>query len=219
LTPFRFTCIILTTLRSKRRPRHGNASAQHHRRLRYATAPRALSFSACRSKAGATKRPTSKAKFRATCKARFIATARLFERGGLRKPHLLDGDGLVQRLSFANGKVHYRNAFVRTSKFIAEKRPILSASRPGRCGVRAACSPISAAVRSLAGRRDGLSFNDILYAFDEISPAYGVDPQTLETSARRLWAIRRENSWSRPIPNSTRRPANGCCSASATVVQ
>ena len=29
----------------------------------------------------------------------------LFERGGLRKPHLLDGDGLVQRLSFADGVV------------------------------------------------------------------------------------------------------------------
>ena len=28
----------------------------------------------------------------------------LFERGALRKPHLLDGDGLVQRLSFADGK-------------------------------------------------------------------------------------------------------------------
>ena len=47
----------------------------------------------------------------------------LFERGGLRKPHLLDGDGLVQRLSFADGAVHYQNAFVRTPKFIAEAKP------------------------------------------------------------------------------------------------
>ena len=46
----------------------------------------------------------------------------LFERGGLRKPHLLDGDGLVQRLSFADGTAHYQNAFVRTPKFIAEEK-------------------------------------------------------------------------------------------------
>jgi carotenoid cleavage dioxygenase-like enzyme len=40
----------------------------------------------------------------------------------LRKPHLLDGDGLVQRLSFADGVVHYQNAFVRTAKFAAEEK-------------------------------------------------------------------------------------------------
>jgi all-trans-8'-apo-beta-carotenal 15,15'-oxygenase len=46
----------------------------------------------------------------------------LFERGTLRKPHLLDGDGLVQRLSFADGKVRYQNAFVRTAKFVEEEK-------------------------------------------------------------------------------------------------
>ena len=45
----------------------------------------------------------------------------LFERGGVRKPHLLDGDGLVQRLSFAEGKARYQNAFVRTRKFAQEE--------------------------------------------------------------------------------------------------
>jgi all-trans-8'-apo-beta-carotenal 15,15'-oxygenase len=46
----------------------------------------------------------------------------LFDRGGLRKPHLIDGDGLVQRLSFADGRAHYQNAFVHTPKFIAEEK-------------------------------------------------------------------------------------------------
>ena len=46
----------------------------------------------------------------------------LFDRGGLRKPHLLDGAGLVQRLSLADGMAHYQNAFVRTPKFIAEEK-------------------------------------------------------------------------------------------------
>ena len=68
----------------------------------------------------------------------------LFERGALRKPHLLDGDGLVQRLSFADGKVRYQNAFVRTAKFVEEEADAFRSStwskrRPG------ACSPILAA--------------------------------------------------------------------------
>ncbi len=46
----------------------------------------------------------------------------LFERGGHRKQHLLDGDGLVQRLSIRNGKAHYRNAFVQTPKYVAEEQ-------------------------------------------------------------------------------------------------
>src|SRR3984885_8331249 len=106
----------------------------------------------------------------------------LFERGGLRKPHLLDGDGLVQRLSFANGKVHYRNAFVRTPKFIAEEEAdafrfaTWSMRRPG--GLIANLG--GGSVRSQAGVTV-YPFQDILYAFDEISPAYGLDPLTLET--------------------------------------
>src|SRR5262245_15483146 len=46
----------------------------------------------------------------------------LFERGGVRKPHLLDGDGLVQRLSFREGSVRYQNAFVRTRKLERESQ-------------------------------------------------------------------------------------------------
>jgi carotenoid cleavage dioxygenase-like enzyme len=49
----------------------------------------------------------------------------LFERGGLRKPHLLDGDGLVQRLSCAR-----RNS-------LPKRGLMLSASPRGRCAVRA----------------------------------------------------------------------------------
>lgn len=45
----------------------------------------------------------------------------LFERGGYRKKHLLDGDGLVQRLSIHDGKAHYSNAFVDTPKRAEEE--------------------------------------------------------------------------------------------------
>src|SRR5260370_29918328 len=110
----------------------------------------------------------------------------LFERGSLRKPHLLDGDGLVQRLSFADGTAHYQNAFVRTEKFIAEEKAdafrfaTWSMRRPG--GLIANLG--GGAVRSQAGVTV-YPFQDILYALDEISPAYGLDPLTLETIGER----------------------------------
>jgi all-trans-8'-apo-beta-carotenal 15,15'-oxygenase len=106
----------------------------------------------------------------------------LFERGTLRKPHLLDGDGLVQRLSFAGGKVRYQNAFVRTTKFVEEEKadafrfPTWSMRRPGGMLANLGGGPI----RSQAGVTV-YPFNDKLYAFDEISPAYGLDPATLAT--------------------------------------
>src|SRR6516165_9031457 len=111
----------------------------------------------------------------------------LFERGGLRKPHLLDGDGLVQRLSFANGGAHYRNAFVRTPKFVAEEAAdafrfaTWSMRRPG--GFMANLGGGSG--RSQAGVTV-YPFKELLYAFDEISPAFGLDPKTLETLGEQL---------------------------------
>src|SRR6266540_2846306 len=45
----------------------------------------------------------------------------LFDRGGLRKRNLLDGDGLVQAFRFHERGVHYRNRFVRTAKFADEE--------------------------------------------------------------------------------------------------
>lgn len=106
----------------------------------------------------------------------------LFDRGGLRKPHLLDGDGLVQRLSFADGTAHYRNAFVRTPKFDAEEEAgtfrfaTWSMRRPG--GLLANLG--GGAVRSQAGVTV-YPFGELLYAFDELSPAYCLDPETLQT--------------------------------------
>jgi len=106
----------------------------------------------------------------------------LFDRGGLRKPHLLDGDGLVQRLSFADGTAHYQNAFVRTPKFVGEEAAgrflfaTWSMRRPG--GLIANLG--GASLHSQAGVTV-YPFKDLLYAFDEVSPAFGLDPETLET--------------------------------------
>ncbi|MEQ8747569.1 carotenoid oxygenase family protein [Pyruvatibacter sp.] len=45
----------------------------------------------------------------------------LFERNGYRKQHMLDGDGLAQRLTIRDGKAHYSNAFIDTPKLRAEE--------------------------------------------------------------------------------------------------
>jgi all-trans-8'-apo-beta-carotenal 15,15'-oxygenase len=109
----------------------------------------------------------------------------LFERGGVRKPHLLDGDGLVQRLSFDDGAVRYQNAFVRTPKFVAEEAAdayrfsTWSMRRPG--GVLA---NLGGAMPQTQAGITVYPFNDDLYAFDEVSPPFGLDPQTLETRGR-----------------------------------
>ncbi|MCH9675174.1 MAG: carotenoid oxygenase family protein, partial [Gammaproteobacteria bacterium] len=41
----------------------------------------------------------------------------MFERGAERRRHLLDGDGLIQRLSIGAQGARYQNAFVQTQKF------------------------------------------------------------------------------------------------------
>ena len=111
----------------------------------------------------------------------------LYERGGLRKPHLLDGDGLVQRLSFADGAAHYQNAFVRTEKFVAEEKAdafrfsTWSMRRPG--GLLANLG--GGSVHSQAGVTV-YPFQDILYVFYEVDRPYGVDPRTLETLGERI---------------------------------
>ncbi|MBV8652517.1 MAG: carotenoid oxygenase family protein [Alphaproteobacteria bacterium] len=92
----------------------------------------------------------------------------LFERGGVRKPHLLDGDGLVQRLSFAEGIARYQNAFVRTPKFNAEEAA--GAFRFATWSMRRQGGLIAnlggGSVRSQAGVTV-YPFDNGLYAFDE----------------------------------------------------
>jgi all-trans-8'-apo-beta-carotenal 15,15'-oxygenase len=106
----------------------------------------------------------------------------LFERGGVRKKNLLDGDGLVQRLSFANGQVHYQNAFVRTERFEREQaagrylQSSWSLRKPGGMLANIGTPDV--------GSQAGVTvypFGGDLYAFDEVSPAYRLDPENLST--------------------------------------
>jgi all-trans-8'-apo-beta-carotenal 15,15'-oxygenase len=106
----------------------------------------------------------------------------LFERAGYRKKCLLDGDGMVQAFTIRDGRVAYRNRFVRTSKYAEETvaghylYATWSTSAPGGFlanlggGRFANQAGITVLVR---GSR--------LYAFDEFQPPYELDPHTLET--------------------------------------
>ena len=105
----------------------------------------------------------------------------LFERDGVRKRHLLDGDGLIQAFRFAETGVGYQTRFVRTKKFLAESEagrylhPTWSTLAPG--GIFA---NLGGPIHSQAGVTV-VEKNGTLLAFDEVNPAYALDPLTLET--------------------------------------
>lgn len=105
----------------------------------------------------------------------------LFERNGLRKRHLLDGDGLIQAFHFDQTGVSYRTRFVRTEKFLAEDEagkflhPTWSTKAPG--GI---VSNFGGPILSQAGVTV-VEKNGTLLAFDEVNPAYELDPISLET--------------------------------------
>lgn len=107
----------------------------------------------------------------------------LFDRGGLRKRALLDGDGMVQAFTFRSGGCHYRNRFVRTEKYVAEERagtylyPTWSTLAPG--GLFANFWGMDR-LKSQAGVTVYLR-NGRLYAFDESSLPYVLDPRSLAT--------------------------------------
>ena len=106
----------------------------------------------------------------------------LYERAGVTKRNLLDGDGMIRATNFAEGKVRFRTRFVRTAKFEAEDKagrflyPTWTTPAPrywenipgyprlGQAGVTAVVK---------AG---------LLHAFDEVGLPYGLDPATLETT-------------------------------------
>lgn len=104
-----------------------------------------------------------------------------FDLGGTRKTHLLDGDGMIQAFDFDAGKVRYRNRFVRTEKYIAEEQagrvllPTWTTRAPGGM-----LRNMGNRIRSQAGVTT-LVKNGCLFAFDEVSLPYGLDPDTLET--------------------------------------
>ncbi len=107
----------------------------------------------------------------------------LFDRGGLRKRSLLDGDGMIQRFHFHEDGVRFRNRFVETPKFREETAagrflyPTWSTLAPGGIwnnflGPGRIHSQAGVTVFPWRGR---------LYAFDESSLPFELDQTTLAT--------------------------------------
>ncbi|MBF2065302.1 MAG: carotenoid oxygenase family protein [Calothrix sp. C42_A2020_038] len=62
----------------------------------------------------------------------------LFEINGLRIHHPFDGDGMISRITFKDGRAHYRNRFVRTEGYVKEQqankllyRGVFGTQKPG----------------------------------------------------------------------------------------
>lgn len=104
----------------------------------------------------------------------------LFERDGVRKRTLLDGDGMVNAYFFEpDGTVRFRNRFVHTPKYLAEQRE-------GRYlyDTWTTLAPRPLGPPESDSSQAGVSvwrIHDKLLAFDESNFPQSLDPNTLET--------------------------------------
>lgn len=108
----------------------------------------------------------------------------LFERDGVRKGNMLDGDGMVRRYQIGDGTVRFCNRFVRTDKFVQEEQAgaygyaSWATRAPG--GARANFGADDLHPRGDAGvtviERDGR-----LYCFSEATQPWVLDAKSLET--------------------------------------
>lgn len=106
----------------------------------------------------------------------------LFDRAGLRRRNLLDGDGLIQAFHFHSKGVHFRSRFVRTEKYRAEQAAghylYATWTTLATAGLRE--NFLGKSIRSQAGV-SVVARNGKLFAFDDGMEAYTLDARTLET--------------------------------------
>jgi len=106
----------------------------------------------------------------------------IYDRGSMRKRCLLDGDGMIQEFRIKNGRVLYRNVFVKTKKFLEEEKAnrflyeTWSTLAPGGFWK-------NFGFRSMENQAGITVFkrNRRLFAFDEYKDPYELDPKTLKT--------------------------------------
>jgi all-trans-8'-apo-beta-carotenal 15,15'-oxygenase len=107
----------------------------------------------------------------------------LFDRDGLRRRTVLDGDGMVQSFLFHDKGVRYRNRFVKTKRYVEEEAagrflyPTWCTQAPGGLLANIWRAGEVTSQASVTVYR----VNDRLFAFDEGSLPYELDPVTLAT--------------------------------------
>jgi all-trans-8'-apo-beta-carotenal 15,15'-oxygenase len=101
----------------------------------------------------------------------------LYDRAGIRKSAVVDGDGMIRRYHIDAGKVTFQNRFVRTPKFVDE-------SRAGRFLYDTWTTELPVTPDVPEGQNAGVTpviHDGKLYALDEFKAPFQLDPGTLET--------------------------------------
>lgn len=120
----------------------------------------------------------------------------LFDRNGLRRRTVLDGDGMVQSFTFHDNGVRYRNRFVRTKRFVDEEAagrflyPTWGTQAPGGFLANFWRAEEVTSQASVTVYR----VNERLYAFDEGSLPYQLDPVSLETLGETSFGLPRDQA-------------------------
>jgi all-trans-8'-apo-beta-carotenal 15,15'-oxygenase len=107
----------------------------------------------------------------------------LFERAGLRKRTLLDGDGMITAYRFEGGQVEFQNRFIRTPKFEQERaaeRYLYDSWTTAVPNGLPDADQAGVTVWPWAGQ---------LYAFDEGQPPWQLDPRDLGTKAQATFGL------------------------------
>ncbi|MBW4615551.1 MAG: carotenoid oxygenase family protein [Desmonostoc vinosum HA7617-LM4] len=100
--------------------------------------------------------------------------------------HPFDGDGMISRITFINGRAHFRNCFVQTEGYLAEQkagkilyRGVFGTQKPGGW----LANIFDFKFKSIANT-NVIYWGDKLLALWEAAEPYRLDPYTLETLAK-----------------------------------
>lgn len=107
----------------------------------------------------------------------------LLDINGKRFHHPFDGDGMISRITFTNGRAHFRNRFVKTSGYLAEKkagkilyRGVFGTQKPGGW----LANILDFKIKHIANT-NVIYWGKKLLALWEASEPYLLNPHTLET--------------------------------------
>ncbi|BAY24956.1 Retinal pigment epithelial membrane protein [Calothrix sp. NIES-2100] len=110
----------------------------------------------------------------------------LLDINGQRIHHPFDGDGMISRISFVNGRAHFRNRYVRTEDYIAEQkagkilyRGVFGTQKPGGW----LANIFDFKFKTLANT-NVIYWGSKLLALWEAAEPHRLDPHTLETLGR-----------------------------------
>lgn len=107
----------------------------------------------------------------------------LLDINGQKIHHPFDGDGMISRITFTNGRAHYRNRFVRTKAYLEEQkagkilyRGVFGTQKPGGWLANA----FDFNLKNIANT-NVIYWGGKLLALWEAADPHKLDPQTLET--------------------------------------